>query len=348
MKSGISTNATAVASPAPRISVVICTKDRPADLAKAIASLRASGPLAAQAEVVVIEESAVPTAVAGVRHIHHRRQGGGFGQTRNRGVAEAGGELIVFYDDDCEAASGWLDRLVAPLLRDPEILGAAGAVMVKDCHAIGYAENILGFPGGGLRYVHEAKGQVKPIRALSTCNCVYRREALDRAGGFPEDPLFQTPGGEDSVLAERVTQLGPCVYVPDAVIYHRPRGSLRSVFRWFMGRGRSEIAALHVTTDRGACLRYLLRGSWTLRLAALGTLCWLYPLAIVGLPLMALLYGGTMLWRFRFARRYASHRRGWLVVPLVKLAMDLGTEAGRIQALARLWVGSGAADAKAV
>ncbi len=323
-------------SPLPTISIVICTKDRPADLIKAVASLRASSPLAQQAEVVVIEESAVPTAVAGLRHLLHRRHGGGFGQTRNRGVAESSGDLIVFYDDDCEAESGWLDRLVAPLLRDPEILGAAGSVMVKDCSAIGYAENILGFPGGGLRYYHEAQGVVTPIRTLSTCNCVYRRSALERAGGFPEEAVFRTPGGEDSVLAERVTRLGRCVYVPDAVIYHRPRGSLRSVFRWFTGRGRSEIASLRVTADRAASLRFLLRSSWTLRVAALGVCSALWPVLLAGLPAGMLLYYAIILWRYRFARAYAPHRRAWWWVPIVKLTMDLGSEYGRYRALAAL------------
>lgn len=336
MKSGICTSAKVVASPTPHISIVICTKDRPADLIKAVASLRASSPLAQQAEVVVIEESAVPTAVSGVRHLLHRRQGGGFGQTRNRGIAESTGDLIVFYDDDCEAESDWLDRLIAPLLRDPEILGAAGAVMVKDCHAIGYAENILGFPGGGLRYYHGAQGAVVPIRRLSTCNCVYRRSALERAGGFPEDAIFHRPGGEDSVLAERVTTLGRCVYVPDAVIYHRARGSLRSVFRWFTGRGRSEIASLQVTADRAACVRFLLRSSWTLRLVALGVLVALWPVLLAGIPAGMLLYYAAMLWRYRFARRYATHRRAWWWVPIVKLTMDCGSEYGRYRALAAL------------
>ena len=174
-----------------------------------------------------------------------------------------------------------------------------------------------------------------PIRTLSTCNCVYRRRALERVGGFPEEPIFH-PGGEDAMLAERITHLGPCVYVPDAIVYHRPRGSLRSIFRWFVRRGTSDIAILQQTNDRTACVRFLLRGSWTLRGLILATICGVWPVAITGLPALVLLYVGAILWRFRFARHYATHRAGWWRVPVVKFAMDAGAEVGRICALVSL------------
>jgi hypothetical protein len=45
------------------------------------------------------------------------------------------------------------------------------------------------------------------------------------------------------------------------------------------------------------------------------------------------MYYGAILWRFRFARAYPSHRRAWWLVPIVKVTMDLGTEVGRWKAL---------------
>ncbi|NWF72435.1 MAG: hypothetical protein HXY51_05200, partial [Nitrospirae bacterium] len=41
------------------------------------------------------------------------------------------------------------------------------------------------------------------------------------------------------------------------------------------------------------------------------------------------LYYLAMLWRYRFARAYPSHRAAWWVVPFVKLTMDVGNELGR-------------------
>ena len=312
------------------VSVIICTKDRPEELARAIASVRASGKSGRSAEIVVVEEGDNPRHLRGVRYVHLPRHGRGFGHARNVGIRAAGGDIVLFMDDDCEAAPAWLDSLLAPLLSDPEVLGVAGAVLVRECGLIGYAENILGFPGGGLRYLHEARGRVVPTRYLSTCNCAYRRDAVIRAGGFPEEARF---GGEDFLLAERVATLGRCLYAPDGVVYHRPRGRLCEVFRWFVRRGESEIMLLHATTARRSFGRYLLRSSWIVRLLLLVAVLGRWPQVAILLPPAGILYYGLILWRFRFARAYPSHRQAWWLVPIVKLTMDLGMELGRWKGL---------------
>lgn len=312
------------------MSIVICTKDRPDDLARAIASVRASGTLGQSAEIVVVEETDSPRPVPGTNYVPIPRQGRGFGYARNVGVRTARGEILLFTDDDCEVAGGWAEALVAPLGNNLRILGVAGPVLVRNCGLIGYAENILGFPGGGLRYRHAARDGVMRTRHLSTCNCAYHKEAILQAGGFVEGARL---GGEDFLLAERVTALGPCVYAPDAVVYHRPRGHLPGIFRWFMRRGESEIALLQTSANRGSFLRFLLRSSWSLRAAGLLALCIVWPFLLPLLPIAVAAYYGAILWRFRFARVYPSHRRAWWLVPAVKLTMDLGTEVGRWRAL---------------
>lgn len=315
----------------PRISIVICTKDRRDDLARALDSLRAAGAALADAEIVVVEETDAPAPVPGTTYVAIPRERGGFGQARNRAVETAKGEILAFIDDDCEAAPGWLDALVAPLAADASVAGVAGAVLVRDTGAIGYAENVLGFPGGGLRYLHAAGGRVVDTRYLSTCNCAYRRTAVLRAGGFAEAARW---GGEDSLLAERVSAAERCVYAPAASVYHRPRGRLAAIFRWFVRRGQSEIGLLALTARRGAMARFVLRSSWTLRLlVALILVLWRPALAVL-IPPLALAYYAAILWRFRFARAYPTHRRAWRLVPIVKLVMDLGTEVGRWKGLA--------------
>ena len=127
----------------PTISVLICTKNRRADVARALASLRADGVDREGVEIVVIEETAEPAPISGVRYVTVPPEGRGFAHVRNLAVQTAKGSVLVFVDDDCEVERGWFDALLAPLLADPAVGGAAGAVMVRDCNAIGYAESIL-------------------------------------------------------------------------------------------------------------------------------------------------------------------------------------------------------------
>jgi len=314
------------------VSIIICTKDRPADLTKALASIRASDDVTRGAEIVVVEEADEPRQLPGVRYIHLPRRNLGVGYARNVGVKAATGEIVVFIDDDCEAEKGWGEALVRPLREDSGIVGAAGAVMVHDCNRIGYAENILGVPGGGLRVAHQAGGRIVPTRHLATCNCAYRRQVVLDVGGFVEEARI---GGEDTLLAERVTERGRCVYVPSAIVYHRPRGRYRAIFRWFIHRGESEILCARKRGMDAPSVSYLVRGSWTLRGIVLAALLALWPRLVVWLPAGAVFYGIFQLWRTRFALAYPRHRSAWWLVPFVKITMDAGNEIGRWKELVR-------------
>lgn len=313
---------------ADRVSVIICSKERRALLEKAVVSVRECDELGAAVEIVVVEETDEPKPIPGTRYVQLRTKGRGFGHTRNVGVASAGGDILVFTDDDCEAHPNWLKRVVQPFASDPAIVGTAGSVRVRDCGLIGYAENILGFPGGGIRYEHAAGGRPAPTTLLSTCNCAYRRSAIEAAGGFPEDAPF---GGEDSLLAERVQGYGECVYVPDARVYHVARDSLGKIFHWFIRRGGSETLMLTEGSRRSFHALGLLRSSWTLRVALAAATLYAWPRLVYSLPFLAFGYYGAMLYRYRFALHYPEHRRAWLIVPVVKLAMDFGMEVGRFK-----------------
>jgi glycosyltransferase involved in cell wall biosynthesis len=310
------------------VSVLICTKDRRARVARALASLRADGVDGEGVEIVVVEETARPDPIPGVCYVPLPPEGRGFAQVRNVAVDSAKGSLLVFVDDDCEVERGWFDALLAPLLADPAVGGTAGAVMVRRCNAIGHAGSILGFPGGGLRYHDAAGGRVVPTAHLSTCNCAYRWAAIEAAGGFSPRAVR---GGEDSLLAERVTA---CRYVPDAIVCHVPRQRLGAVFRWFVRRGRAEIGVLPAKTHPAAVARDLVRGSMLLRGVAVVLVAWLPWRAWLTGPALGGAYYAVLLRRFAFARRYPDHRAGWWLTPLVKVVADVGAEVGRLIELA--------------
>jgi GT2 family glycosyltransferase len=312
------------------VSVIICSKDRHHDLERAVASVRAADAIGAQAEIVVVEEGDAPHALPGTRYVFLPRKHRGFGYARNMAVQHATGAVLVFLDDDCEAEAGWLEALLLPFDDDPRPVGVAGAVSVRGCGPLGYAENILGFPAGGLRYRHEAHGRIQRTQYLSTCNCAYLREIVIEAGGFPEEAQN---GNEDALLAERVSASSLCVYTPHAVVYHRARDRWGAIFHWFMRRGASELATFGNRLHPVTFGRYVLRSSWSLRLLIILAVMMFIPRGVRWLPLGIGMYYLATLWRFRFARRYPDHRIGWWFVPLVKVTMDIGNEIGRLRFL---------------
>jgi GT2 family glycosyltransferase len=312
----------------PFVSVLISTKDRRPDLAKALASLEGQDYPRERFEVIVVEETDQPAPPSGARYVAIPKEGRGFGYTRAVALRHARGPLVAFIDDDCEAEPSWLRELVRPLMEDPVVLGVAGCVRVRNANPIGICENILGFPGGGIAYLSRAAGQVVETRHLSTCNCAYRAEVLQKVGGFPEDA---PSSGEDYLVGRSVSRLGRCVYTPRAVVFHKPRGTLRAVFRWFIRRGRQEVWLLrHYPGVAEFRTLHLVSTSLALRAAAAlaaADLVGIPPAAALALLLVA--YGVLQNFRYRFCWRY--YRAAWLplLLPVTKLVMGLGGEAGR-------------------
>ena len=315
----------------PAVSVLISTRGRRELLGKLLGTIRELDYPAEFLEVVVVEETDDPQPPEGVRYLRIPCQNRGYGYTRNVALQNASHEVVAFTDDDCLVERDWLRRLVEPLAQDPELAGVAGAVRVQGDCWLGQCEFILGFPGGGLRYIAQSGGKWMPTGHLSTCNCAYRKAAVLEAGGFELGTRY---GSEDSLLARRISQRHRCLFAPQATVRHRPHRSLAEIFRWFVRRGRSEVEISSQAPNRRRYLARVAVSSLSLRAVLLGAA----GLALAGtvgawatLALLALLlaaYYLAMLGRFRYALRECT-LVSWLATPMVKAVMDLGMDLGR-------------------
>ncbi len=220
-----------------RVSILICSRDRRTDLERLITALkaiRASNAI----EIVVVEETNTPSPIEGVNYIPHPVADRGFPFARNMAIQHASGDILVFLDDDCMIQGDWLTHLL-DVFENPDVVGAQGGVTVpKTSNAIGWAESILGFPGGGIARIVQAKGESQTTKEISTLNCAYRKWVIEKVGGFDEN---MTLGSEDFLLAKQACLHGRCLFVPDALVYHKARGSLEKIWQWFVRRGRAEI-----------------------------------------------------------------------------------------------------------
>ena len=213
-------------------SVVVPTRDRPADLRRALAALRGQRTERAWELVVVDDGSEPPIApelVGDARLI--RLGGGGPGPARNAGMRASAAPLVLFTDDDVEPDPGWLESAVAFLEREGDHVGVEGPVESPPYDPLRAYSIEVGAPG-----------------AYYSCNIAYRRDVLERLGGFADD--IPTPHGEDVDLAFRALELGPIGWAAGMRVLHHPR-SLS--FRALAGRSRmapSEIVVFRRHRER--------------------------------------------------------------------------------------------------
>ena len=122
-------------STTPAISIILCTKDRPADLKRAVQSV-----LDGQwrdFELLVLDQSKsdrtghiVGALAGGDRRVRYQRLPPcGKTTALNHGLAVAQGYLLAFLDDDCEAPTEWLARIAQTFAADARLMLLLGAVV---------------------------------------------------------------------------------------------------------------------------------------------------------------------------------------------------------------------------
>ena len=202
------------------ISVVIPTYNRLPILQKCLRALEAQqlDDLLEGFEVVLVDDGSTDDTVAWIHahaaalpHVRLIQQShGGPAQGRNRGVAEANGEVIVFIDSDLVVTPGFLVAHARALERQWQQMGD------RRCFTYGAVINTANF--------EDPTSEPHKLRDLSwayfaTGNVAIDRRVLESAGLF--DTRFHLYGWEDLELGERLRRLGVVlVRCPEAVGYH--------------------------------------------------------------------------------------------------------------------------------
>ena len=310
----------------PEVSILISTKNRREDLHSLLNDLPSLDYPKEKIEIVVVEETDSPSDIPGTKYIPIPEEDRGFGYTRNVALQNASKDIIVFIDDDCSPERDWLKELVKPFA-DEQIMGVAGAVKVKDCNTIGFCENVLGFPGGGLKYINQSEGRIKATKEISTLNAAYRKKEVLQAGGFEEDTKYS---GEDYLLAKLISKKGTCLYVPGAIVYHKVRGSFWTNLKWFIRRGRGDVGALAKIENSQNHLWWILRSSIFIKmLVGSGIFYLLTRNPVFSILLFFLVYYVKNFFAYAYSYKYLKNAAVMFCTPVVKFVMDVGADIGR-------------------
>lgn len=313
------------------VSIAISTKDRRNDLYKLLNSIKYIDYPKEKIEIVVVEEGDKPKPIEGTKYIFLPRLNKGFGFTRNVAIENCTHNLIAFVDDDCEVTPAWLKELMDCM--DEKTSGVTGGVRVKDCNSIGYCENIVGIPSGGLKKINESQNKPHLTDIIVTCNSLVKKDLILRIGGF-EETHYTKFGGEDSILSHKLRNVGfRLIYNPRAVVYHKTKDNFKEIFCWALRMGKSRLLFNQYIGNGGFRFDYLKDSIIVKIFLFLFGFIFFHHHALIYFSLILTLYWLKIVYEHSFYRRYIKSNYIWAVLPIVKFIFDIGIDFGRLFAL---------------
>ena len=216
----------------PKVSILIPAYNEGQKVLRAVKS--ALGQDYADLEVVVIDDGSedgtfkAASSVSDPRLRVYRVEHGGKAKALNFGLSKASGEVIVTTDADSVLERNAVRELVRRFYSD-------------DVVAVGGQVRVLG--GSFLERAQDAEHlriamfrRAKELEDLSLAPgpiAAFRRDALERIGGFVEDAV------EDYATTKAIKSLGRVVYAPRARVWTEMPRSLSALWRqrkrWFLG-----------------------------------------------------------------------------------------------------------------
>jgi glycosyltransferase involved in cell wall biosynthesis len=220
-----------------RASIVVSTRNRAELLEGSLDSLLAAQP-SVDCELIVVDNASTDQTASVVAACRERAAGPirveylvedrlGLSHARNRGIAAARGDYLLFTDDDVVVEPGWVDALCAEFSEEA-VVAVAGRVL-PDWPSP--PPRWLDWPHAGVLALtnfgdapRDLTGDEVPLGA----NMAIRAAALSGSAG-PFDTRLGHQGGtyfayeEHSLFLELREAGGRFAYRPDAVVRHRIR-----------------------------------------------------------------------------------------------------------------------------
>lgn len=200
-----------------------------------------------EVELIVVDNastdrtaSVVREANPSLRTIYLLESKKGLSRARNAGLKAAGGEVILFTDDDVIPCGDWLEKMATPLL-------------TKQCDAVtGRVQLARHLVRSWMQPMHDvwlAAARVVPQELVGAC-MGFHRSVLEKVPGFdPELGAGALGFSEETLFSRQLEVAGFSLHIFDEpCVEHHPRASRLVRKEWLAAakhRGRSTAYLLH-------------------------------------------------------------------------------------------------------
>jgi O-antigen biosynthesis protein len=221
----------------PLVSVVVCAYNAAATIRQCLHTLAwLNYP---SYEVIVVDDgSSDETAKIADQFGFNviRAERGGLSRARNTGIEAARGSIVAFIDADAYADPDWLFFLVCSFEEhQASAVGGPNLPPPQD----GFVARCVSHSPGNPTHVLLDNEEAEHIPG---CNMAYRKEALQRVGGF--DPTHRAAGDDVDVCWKILAREEKIAFAPTAIVWHHRRPTIGAFLRQQRGYGYAE-AHLH-------------------------------------------------------------------------------------------------------
>jgi GT2 family glycosyltransferase/exo-beta-1,3-glucanase (GH17 family) len=229
---------------APRISVIVCTRNGSATLHACLESLAALD--YPGFDVLVIDDGSTDASAQIAQSFTHMRychqEHAGLSVARNLGAQLATGTILAYTDDDCIVHHDWLLHISHAFVETNVV--AAGGPNIPPPPRNRVERVVAAAPGAP---AHVLLNDIE-AEHLPGCNLAIRKDALERIGGFR--PGFRAAGDDVDVCWRLREAGGRLVFVPGAMVWHHRRFSVQAYLRQQSGYGHAEALLMKTHPSR--------------------------------------------------------------------------------------------------
>jgi glycosyltransferase involved in cell wall biosynthesis len=286
-------------------------------------------------EIIVVDDGSKDGTEAVVREFPNvallKQQNRGPSAARNLGAWQAKGEIILFTDSDCEAASDWISQMVAPM-EDPTVVGVKGSYLTRQ------SSLVARFIQVEYEEKYRKMSRKESIDFIDTYAAAYRKDVFVKYKGFSEEIW----GAEDVEFSFRLSQDGlKMVFNSRAIVYHLFAEDLKVFLKKKLVNGYWRFLVVNRHRDK------ILRDSHTpqvqkpqIALSLVGLACLLlgvfwHPMWYGTLAAFVLHQISSLPFQFRVLRKdFPLFLASFVFLPLRSLALGLGMLGGALSLIA--------------